>query len=140
MNNLSKEKTIEKTIYTEIEFDTLKGLLENKETTQTVIIKLGATWCKPCQNIKHHCHDWFQKMPGNVYCFDLDVDDHFEIFGTLKSKRMVTTIPALLCFYGNSDRNSWFAPDISISSSNPDDLNVFFSKIINQISLQTLNI
>lgn len=118
-----------KDIYTEIQLNTLKKLLENKETTQTLIIKLGATWCKPCQKIKQQCHDWFQKMPDTVYCFDLDVDENFEIFSTLKSKRMVTTIPALLCFYGNSDRNNWFASDMSLSSSNPIDVDNFFTKI-----------
>ena len=119
-------QTKEKTIYTEIQLDTLKSLLENKETEKTIIIKLGATWCKPCQKIKEQCHEWFKKMPDNVYCFDLDVDDNFEIYGTLKSKKMVTTIPALLCFYGKTERNNWYAHDVSVSSSNPTDVDNFF--------------
>ena len=64
----------------------------------------------------------------------LSNDENFEIFSTLKSKKMVTTIPALLCFYGNSDRNNWFASDMSLSSSNPIDVDNFFTKIKGQIS------
>ena len=71
----------------------------------------------------------FQKMPENVYCFDLDVDDNFEIFGAFKSKKMVSTIPALLGFYGKSDRNNWFAYDISVSSSKQSDIDKFFTKV-----------
>ena len=42
---------------------------------------------------------------------------------------MVKTIPALLCFFGNSDRDHWYVPDINLSSSDPNDIKYFFDEV-----------
>ena len=35
-------------------------------------------------------------MPENVICADIDIDENFDVYTFLKSKRMVNGIPAVL--------------------------------------------
>ena len=125
-----KAEKKEKQIYNNISLDNLKASLENKNNDITIIIKFGADWCKPCQNCKHLCYEYFEKLPENVVCLDLDVDNNAAIFSAFKSKKMVKTIPALLCFFGNSDRDHWYIPDKNLSSSDPNDIKYFFDQIM----------
>ncbi len=45
-----------------------------------MIIKFGAEWCNPCKLIHDDVHEWFNKLPNQYACYDLDVDDNFENF------------------------------------------------------------
>ena len=100
--------TQEKTVFLELSIEELQNILNN-EKDKHVIIKFGASWCNPCKKIESTLHECFLEMPDNVYCFDLDVDDNIEIFGKLKSKKAVTTIPAILYYNCKNDReNKWF--------------------------------
>ena len=130
----NNEKTKNKTIYTELSPDNFKNLLNDdtsKQNNTVIIIKLGATWCAPCQKIKEQCSEQFLQMPENVLCFDIDVDDNFELFGALKTKKMVKGIPALLGYYCNKERDYWFIPDKSISGSDSNKINDFFKNFKN---------
>ena len=123
------EKTQSKTVYTELSVETFKTLLTKNNTT--VLLKFGATWCMPCQKIKTYCNEQFVKLPENVLCFDLDIDDNFELFATLKQKKMVVGVPTLLGYYCKSDRgmSDWYRSDISISGSDCTKLSKFFQNI-----------
>ena len=72
--------------------------------------------------------DWFELMPANVTCGIIDCDESFDVYAFYKNKKIVKTIPAILRF--NEENDHW-APDDAIFSSNNDDLNLFFQKIIN---------
>ena len=50
------------------------------------IIKFGADWCKPCKIIENDVLDYFSKMPDNVKCAIIDVDESIELYGFLKKK------------------------------------------------------
>ena len=54
-----------------------------------VIMKLGASWCAPCQQIKPVINAFFASSPPEVICADIDVDQSFDLYAYLKSKRMV---------------------------------------------------
>ena len=58
-----------------------------KKNPGVVVIKFGAEWCKPCKAMHDDLHEWFDKMPENVKCYDLDVDDNFELYAYLKTKK-----------------------------------------------------
>lgn len=89
-----------------------------------LIIKFGATWCGPCKVIEKDVEDYFQKMPDNIQCAMIDVDENIDLYGFLKTKKMVKGIPAILGYY---QENTHYAPDEFISGTNKNDLDYFFT-------------
>lgn len=98
-----------------------KELIENNPGV--FIVKFGATWCEPCKKIETLVNGWVNKMPNNVQCAVVDVDECIEVYGFLRTKKMVKTIPALLGYY---QENTSHIPDEFISSSQDGDVNLFF--------------
>ena len=90
-----------------------------------VIIKFGATWCGPCKKIKHVVDAFFASSPDNVMCCDIDVDESFDVYSYLKSKKMVNGIPAILCY---KKGNTSFIPDEMVVGIDPDKMDHFFKK------------
>ena len=113
-----------RTIISEIENrDVFLNLL--RHNTGLIILKLGATWCGPCQTIKHVVHAFFASSPVDVICCDIDVDNSFDFYSFLKSKKMVNGIPVLLCYKKGNDT---FIPDDIVTGSEPVALNNFFKR------------
>ena len=107
----SESKT--KEIYTEIH-DREQFLSFLKQNPGIMVFKFGADWCKPCQTIKDDVEQYFANTPDNVLCFDLDIDDSFDLYAFLKSKKMVTGIPSILAYVkGNESYASDFAYSFS---------------------------
>ena len=72
-----------------------------------VIIKFGAEWCKPCKQIEGLVTSWFQKMPDTVQTVLIDVDESFELYAYMKTKKMIRGIPAILMYVkGNTNLRS----------------------------------
>jgi len=90
-----------------------------------LIVKLGASWCGPCKKIKPVVDGFFLSSPENVLCADIDVDESFDLYSFLKSKRMVNGIPASLWYKRG---NVAFAPDDMVTGSDPNDLHLFFKR------------
>ena len=102
--------------------------LQTKLTPEHVlIIKFSATWCAPCKIIKPVCDKWLISAPPNVIWAEIDIDESIELFGVLKTKKMIKGVPTLLAFYGNKnkDRTHWYIPDDSFSGSDLIKLNQF---------------
>lgn len=94
-----------------------------------IIIKFGAEWCQPCKAISPFVLEMISKLPAMFTVYDLDVDENFEIYAYLKSKKMVSGIPTLLAYY---KENKTFASNESISGANQEDYNQFFVKCISK--------
>lgn len=90
-----------------------------------IILKLGATWCGPCKTIKPVVDAFFASSPDNVLCCEIDVDESFDLYSFLKSKKMVNGIPVILCY---KKGNHTFIPDDSITGSDPSQLDAFFKR------------
>ena len=90
-----------------------------------IVIKLGAEWCGPCKQIKHVVHAFFATSPPEVVCADIDVDQSFDFYSFLKSKKMVNGIPVMLCYKKD---NKTFIPDDSVTGSDPIELHKFFKR------------
>ena len=101
-----------------------------------VILKLGATWCGPCQTIKGMVHGLMSQIM-NVYgekvvCCDIDVDESFELYALLKTKKMVNGIPAIVCWKAG---NVSVIPDDTALGSNQLEINLLFNRCANHLSL-----
>jgi thiol-disulfide isomerase/thioredoxin len=102
-------------------------LLSSKNSM--LVIKFGAEWCGPCKKIEKLVNDWFAILPSTVKCGILDADESFELFAFLKTRKIVTTIPAILRY--DEDNDHW-APNDCLSSSDFNDVNAFFDKILKE--------
>ena len=133
---MSKQNIISKHVISSIETrDKFLGVL--KEMNPGIfILKLGAKWCGPCKKIAPIVDAFFGSSPNTVLCADIDVDECFNLYSFLKSKRMVNGIPALLCY---AKGNIGYTPNHMISGGDPESLHSFFrtcgilhSKVIKQ--------
>ena len=115
-----------KTIITKIENRTVfLNLL--KDNPGIIILKFGASWCKPCKLIETPVYNFFGSSPDNVICGDIDIDDSFDVFSYLKTKKMVSGVPTLLCY---KKGNITYIPDDSVSGSDLNNLNAFFIRCV----------
>jgi thioredoxin-like negative regulator of GroEL len=90
-----------------------------------IIIKLGASWCRPCKTIKPVVDAFFASSPDNVLCCDIDVDESSDVYSYYKSKKMVNGIPVILCY---KKGNIGYIPDDSVTGSDPAQLDAFFKR------------
>jgi len=89
------------------------------------IIKLGAEWCGPCKRIEELVKSCMDQAPENVQCAIIDVDEAFEVYGFLKTKRVVNGIPAILGYYkGNLN----YIPDDVVIGSDQKQVIAFFQR------------
>lgn len=96
-------------------------LLENNPGL--IIIKFGASWCGPCKLIKSSVDGFFGSSPPEVICGDIDVDNCFDLYSFLKSKKMINGIPVLLCY---KKGNKTYIPDDIITGADATELHNFF--------------
>jgi thioredoxin-like negative regulator of GroEL len=90
-----------------------------------ILLKMGASWCKPCKQIKPVVDAFFASSPDNVICCEIDIDESFEVYSYFKKKRMVNGVPVILCF---KKGNTSYIPDDSITGALPADLDAFFKR------------
>lgn len=96
-----------------------------------IIVKLGAEWCGPCKRIAPVLEGFFASSPDTVVCCDIDVDESFDFYAFLKSKKMVNGIPVILCY---KKGNQSFIPDDSITGADPGELDAFFRRCGNHLT------
>ena len=101
----------------------LNPLLENNPGL--LILKFGADWCGPCKLIEEDVNKFFNTMPNNVQCGILDIDECFDLYAFLKSKKVINTIPAILCY--KKHNLSTIAPDHIHMSSDKNELRDFMN-------------
>lgn len=113
MQGVSKESPSEKEMFIDY--------LQKKDNG--LIVKFTADWCGPCKRSKPFIEENLRKLDNNIKYLEIDVDESLEVYGFLKAKRMVTTIPCLL-YYKKDTREIW--PEHIISSSSKSDIDRFF--------------
>lgn len=94
-----------------------------------IIIKFGATWCKPCKVIKPTCEEWAKTCPANIIYADIDIDESMDLYLAFKSKKMVRGVPVLLAFDNRKTRDQWYIPDDSVEGGDIDAVKKFFARV-----------
>jgi thioredoxin-like negative regulator of GroEL len=94
-----------------------------QENPGVLVVKFGASWCKPCAKIKPYLADRSARFPPHWKFMDLDVDKDTDLWALLQSKKQVRQIPVLLAYKA---KNLTPYADKALVSSNPDDLDAFF--------------
>ena len=116
-----------KTIVTE--FESRHQFLDFlKSNPGFVVVKLGAEWCGPCKKIHNEVNDFFSRCPKNVICCDIDVDDSFDLYAFLKTKKMVTGIPVIMVWKQGSVE---YIPDYSYIGADKEGLANFVNMMLN---------
>ena len=96
-----------------------------------IIIKLGASWCKPCKKISPALEKFFASSPEEVICADLDVDECVDLYSFFKSKKMVNGIPAVLCY---NKGNHTYIPNDSNTGADQGQLAAFITRCGNNLA------
>lgn len=100
--------------------------LISKNLDGILVFKLGADWCGPCKRSRPLVHSLAEQMPRNVSVIDVDVDESFDLYAWLKSRKQVNGIPALLAYYPG---NETFASNYSATGGDPNVINGFFTEV-----------
>ena len=70
-----------------------------KRNPGVMIFKYTADWCKPCKSIKTLVDSHFETLSSeNTMCFEVDIDDNFDLFAYMKTKKMMKGIPTLMAY------------------------------------------
>lgn len=100
-----------------------------KNNPGKIIIKFGAEWCGPCKQIEGQVTQAFrvlEKTRHDVQCIMVDVDESFDLYGTIKKKCKLAGIPAILCY---NTENLTYLPDDMVIGANPAGINAFFGRV-----------
>ena len=90
-----------------------------------LIIKFGAEWCGPCKRIDPLVYHWMSKFPPTIQGAIIDIDDNFELYAFLKSKKQANGVPVILCY--KKGNHTW-VPDDVIVGADAASVNRFFEK------------
>ena len=111
-----------------------EGFFDILQNNQGIVIfKFGATWCRPCKLAEPYINARLKNIDDRVTYITLDVDDAFDLYGFLQSKKMVNGIPAVLAY---TKDNTSYASDFAVTSCNIKEINAFFDQV--ETKLKTL--
>ena len=79
-----------------------------------LVIKFGAEWCGPCKKIDPVIRHWFSQFPPTIQTAVIDIDESFEIYAFLKSKKQVNGVPVIL-FYKKGNQ-TWVPDDVIVGA------------------------
>jgi thioredoxin 1 len=112
-------------VITEMSKENFVKLLVNN--TGALVIKFGAEWCGPCKKIEPLVHEWFNKLPPSIITAVIDIDENFDIYALLKSKKQINGVPAILCY---KKGNLTTIPDHIVVGTDENQINHFFEQCL----------
>ena len=109
----------------------LKELLEQASIRgKSTIVKLGAAWCAPCSRVEPLFYDFMERYRDQFHWVVIDIDESYEIYSALKSKRVVHGIPAFLRYDAAEPGSAVIvhAPADLVVGADPNQLGPFFAR------------
>ena len=97
-----------------------------KENKKMLVLKFGAEWCGPCKQIDPIVCAFMESSPENMDCYMFDVDDCFDLYAYMKSKKITQAIPTLLAYKSG---NTTIAPDFIVVGSDTTKVQSFFRDV-----------
>ena len=97
-----------------------------QENEGVVVVKYGATWCRPCKVIEPYLEEKKRTLAVNTTYHELDVDEDFDLYAHLKSKKQVVGVPVLLAY---KKGNITPYADKSVTGTNRSDIDYFFQSL-----------
>jgi thioredoxin 1 len=91
------------------------------------VVKFGAEWCGPCKRIDPLVHSWMARFPPTIQGAVIDIDENFEIYALLKSKKQVNGVPVILCY---KKGNLSVIPDHVVVGADENQVNAFFQTVL----------
>lgn len=110
-----------------MDVETFRKLLNS--TDKIILLKFYADWCRPCNNIKELCNYRFSRFPSTIKVIEINIDETINLYVTLKRYKMIKSIPSLMIWYPQKERDHWYVPDQSISTSNKEEIICFLNNI-----------
>ena len=118
-----------------VEYDTFLTRQEMadvlRENPGVIIMKFGAEWCGPCKKIEEFVKQNMELMPKEIRCIVIDIDEAFDAYAFLKSKKIVNGIPVCLAYYQD---NIHYVPDNVVIGTNTEELKVFFKTCFDRVT------
>ncbi len=107
----------------EVTLDRNQFLTVLQNNKKKIIFKFGADWCGPCKKAEPIIRECCEHLPSDIQVYMIDVDESFDLYAYLNSKKIVKSIPTLLCY----DRgNLSYAPDNCLVGGDRDSIIKFF--------------
>ena len=112
----------------------LKEIIEQASSSlgggKSTIVKLGAAWCAPCSRVQPLFYDFMERYRDDFFWVVVDIDESYELYSFLKSKRVVHGIPAFLRYDAKEEGSAAIvhAPDDLVVSADPNQLGPFFAR------------
>lgn len=111
-----------------MKLDEFKRMRQELGEGEALILKFGATWCKPCQKIRPFVEERVKGLPSHVKFYEIDIDQSVELYLAFKSKRMLKGVPTMLAFSGDSE-NEGLIPDDLVMGTDHDAIVDFFKNV-----------
>lgn len=100
-----------------------------QENQGLLILKFGATWCEPCKRIEPIVEKRFTELSlynhHPITCSMIDIDESFDLYAFLKTRKVVKSIPAIVCYLPD---NETVYPDDIVNTSDEKEVNAFFDR------------
>ena len=90
-----------------------------------IFIKFGAEWCAPCKKIEKFIEEKFNSFDNHIQCAIIDIDECFDVYAYLKSKKIVTSIPSIVCYLKG---NISYVPDEVVCNSDTTEIEDFIQR------------
>lgn len=104
------------------------------ENPGLIIVKFGADWCGPCKKIAPYVKTHLELFDESCHFYDIDIDDNFEIYGFMRTKKMATAIPTILCWKQGS---TTYVPDYVLTTSDLNEVETYFKRIYDEYQTKT---
>ena len=90
-----------------------------------IFIKFGAEWCAPCKKIENFIDEKFNSFDNHIQCAIIDIDECFDVYAYLKSKKIVSSIPSIVCYLKG---NVSYVPDEVVCNSDTTEIEDFIQR------------